>query len=433
MKTSRFLKLALLTLFSVGLAGGASAADKVTIRVLTRWAGSDPQAPFLKSVKDDFIKKYPNVIIQDDSVSDEAAFNNKLKIDIATGTPPSIFWFPAIAGLVDWAKAGVLMDITPMLSDKAWSAGFIPGTADLWNLEGYGVKGRYGVPFQMSPEVLWYNADLFAKAGITKAPATMDELYVAIDKLKAAKITPWALGGKDTWRGGHAFTNILYRTVGVNYVKDIGARKAKWTDPAVKPAFDMMKDLVARGAFEKGFIGMSYDDEQASFFAEQSAMTCNGSWFMGDIVKSKLNGKIKFMPFPAIKGKESFAGDSVLFAGGFQMSGKMTGAEKEMAIEFIKFVTGKEMTTRMLTDYSILGSRTDVDLSSPKLNPLLKDVVNYMSTIKNPGGDYGDYDQNIALLEKSRAAIQGLLLKDSSDKTAKTFQAEVDSFEKNKK
>ncbi len=420
----------MLTIFFVS---GATAADKVTIRVLTRWAGSDPQAAFFATVKEDFLKTHPNVIIQDDSVADEAAFNNKLKIDIATGAPPSIFWFPAIAGLVDWAKAGVLMDVTPMFADKTWSAGFIPGTTDLWNLEGYGVKGRYGVPFQMSPEVLWYNPALFAKAGITKVPATMDELYVAIDKLKAAKIVPWALGGKDTWRGGHAFTNILYRTIGVNYVKDIGARKAKWTDPAVKPVFEMMKTLVAKGAFEKGFIGMSYDDEKASFFGEQSAMTCNGSWFMGDIATSKLAGKIKFMPFPTIKGKENFAGDSVLFAGGFQMSGKMTGAEKEASIEFMKFITGKEMTTRMLVDYSLLGSRTDVDLTSTKLNPLLKEVVQYMNTLKNPGGDYSDYDQNIALLEKSRASIQGLMLNVTSEKTAQKFQEEIDSFEKNKK
>ena len=111
MKTSRFLKGAFLAFLTLVLVGGAFAADKVTIRVMTRWAGSDPQAAYLETVKTDFLKTHPNVVIQDDSIADEAAFNNKLKIDIATGTPPSIFWFPAIAGLVDWAKAGVLMDI----------------------------------------------------------------------------------------------------------------------------------------------------------------------------------------------------------------------------------------------------------------------------------------------------------------------------------
>ena len=433
MKTSRFLKVACMAFLSLYLVVGVTAADKVTIRILTRWAGSDSQAAYLNSVKEDFLTKYPNVVIQDDSVSDEAAFNNKLKIDIATGAPPSIFQFPAIAGLVDWAKAGVLMDITPLMEDKAWSSGFIPGTLDTWNLEKYGVKGRYAVPNQMSPEVIWYNPALFAKAGITKVPVTMAELYTAIDKLKAAKIIPWAMGGKDTWRGGHIFNNVIYRTVGVDYIKDIGARKAMWTDAALKPAFDVMKELVKRGAFEKGFIGMSYDDERASFFEESSAMTCNGSWFMSDIVSSPLNGKIKFFAFPTMPGKEKFAGDSILFAGGLQMSGKMTGAEKEAAIEFMKFLTGKEMQTRMLVEYGALGTRKDLDMSSPKINALTKEMVVYMGTIKNAGGDYSDYDPNIAILEKSRNAIQGLMLNGSSETAAKAIQAEIDSFEKAKK
>jgi len=433
MKTSRFLTGALLALLTTVLVGGAFAADKVTIRIMTRWAGSDPQAAFLASVKADFLKTHPNVVIQDDSIADEAAFNNKLKIDIATGTPPSIFWFPAIAGLLDWAKAGVLMDITPMLADKAWSSGFIPGTTELWSLDKYGVKGRYAVPFQMSPEVIWYNPALFAKAGIVKVPATMDELYAAIDKLKAAKIVPWGLGGKDPWRGGHIFNNVIYRIVGVDYIKDIGARKAKWTDAALRPAYDTMKDLVKRGAFDKGFIGMSYDDETAGFFAGDYAMTCNGSWFMSNIATSKLAGQIKFMPFPIFKGKEKFSGDSVLFPGGFQMSGKMTGAEKDAAIEFVKFITSKEMTTRMVTQYSVLGARTDTDLTDPNLSPLLKEMVNYMGTIKNAGGDYGDYDPDIAVLEKIRSALQGLMLKDSSETAAKASQAEIDAYEKSRK
>ena len=433
MKTLRALAVFLASALMLTLVSPVFAADKVTIRLMTRSAGTDPNAAFLDMVKKEFLKTHPEVTIQDDSIADEPTFNNKLKIDIATGNVPSIFTYPAIAGLVDWAKAGVLMDVTPLFADKAWSGGFIPGTTDLWNLEKYGVKGRFAVPRTMAPEVIYYNADLFAKAGITSAPKTVKELYAAIDKLKAAKLVPWAAGGKDGWRVGHIFNNVIYRTVGVDYIKNIGARSAKWTDSALRPAFAFMKDLVARGAFEKGFMGLSYDDERASFFAEKSAMTTNGTWFLGDIAASAIDSKIKFMAFPYFDDKPQFKGDSILFAGGYQLSGKMTGAEKDAAIAFIKFLTSKDMTTKLLVDYNQIGARNDMDIKGAKLSPIMTDMVAYMGTITNAGGDFSDFDPDPALLDRGFNAVQGLMIKDSPETAAKAFQAEVDKYEQSKK
>ncbi len=433
MKSIRFLSKLAIVLALAGLVAPLFAADAVTVRILTRWTGTDPYTPWLAEVKAEYQKLHPNVTIQDDSISDEAAFNNKLKIDIATGTPPDIYNIPSIAGLVDYAKSGVLLDVTPVFADKAWSAGLINGSAETYNLGNYGVKGTYAIPTGFSPEVVWYNTELFAKAGITKLPETMDEFYKAIDKLKAAKIIPWAVGGKDSWRLGHIFNNLAYRVVGVDYVKAIGGRKAKWTDATVLPAFSLMKDFMARGAFDKGFMGMSYDDEKAGFFAGKYAMTVNGTWFMGDIKASELNGKIKFFAFPYFADKAKFKGDSVVFPGALMMSGKKKGAEKDAAIDFIKFMTNKDNTDKLVADYSIIGGRKDTDLSSTKIEPLFKQVMSYLGTVSNPGGDFGDYDQNLAMLEKGRSILQGLMVKDSPETAAKNFQAVVDTYEKSKK
>jgi raffinose/stachyose/melibiose transport system substrate-binding protein len=430
----RILKVLTALSLSLCLAFAAGAQGKVTIRIMTRMAGADPLSKFVEQVKADFIALHPNVTIQDDSMIDEQSYNNKLKIDIATGNVPSVFYFPAIAGLTEWAKAGVLMDLTPVIAgDKAWSDGFITGSTDIWNLSKYGVNGRFAVPYQMAPEVIWYNPELFAKAGVTKVPETIDELFVAIDKLKAAKIVPWGLGGKDTWRAGHIFNNIVYRTGGVDFVRDIGARKAKWTDPQSIEALTLLKDFAKRGAFDKGFIGMSYDDEKAGFFAGKYAMTCNGTWFLSDIRASSMASKVKFFTFPYVAKKPQFKGDSIIFPGGLMLSGKMSGAEKEMAIEFLKMFTGKKEATSMLVDHGNMSARRDMDISKSGLDPLTKDVVAYMGTVTNPGGDYSDYDLDIALLEKSRVAIQGMLLRDTPATAAKTFQNEIDKFEKSKK
>ena len=142
--------------------------------------------------------------------------------------------------------------------------------------------------------------------------------------------------------------------------------------------------------------------------------------------------KIKFFAFPSVTNRPQFKADSILFPGNMMLSGKMTGAEKEAAIAFIKFMTGREMTTKMVLVGNIPG-RKDMDLSSSSIEPLTRDLINYMGTIGRPGGDYSDYDTDLAVLEKSRFAIQGMLVQNTPETAAKAIQAEIDQFEKSKK
>lgn len=193
-----------------GTADGAATTDdpEVTITVLTRYAGSDPQAPWLKKMMDEFVKLHPNVTFQDDSVADEAAYNNKLKTAIATGNLPNMWMQYGSASLVEYAKNGLLMDLSFMLEDEEFCSGLPDPTLSTFDLSGYGVDGIYAIPFAMQPEVIFYNKDLFQQAGIESVPETMDDMYAAIDKLKAAGITPMGMGAKDTWRLGHFFNCI---------------------------------------------------------------------------------------------------------------------------------------------------------------------------------------------------------------------------------
>ena len=48
---------------------------------------------------------------------------------------------------------------------------------------------------------VWYNKELFEKAGIDAPPATWDEFLADVQKLKDAGITPIAVGEKDKWPG----------------------------------------------------------------------------------------------------------------------------------------------------------------------------------------------------------------------------------------
>ncbi|CAK4836581.1 unnamed protein product [Aphanomyces euteiches] len=105
----------------------------------------------------------------------------------------------------------------------------------------------------------------------------------------------------------------------------------------------------------------------------------------------------------------------------------MKGAEKAMTIEFAKFFTNKDQQQNKLTKIQRLGARTDITpaADAPKI---FKDMVSYMQTIKVPGGDYFDYDPDAALIDISRNAIIGMLLKYSPEEAAKQIQDEIDKY-----
>lgn len=91
------------------------------------------------------------------------------------------------------------------------------------------------------------------------------------------------------------------------------------------------------------------------------------------------------------------------------------------------------MQENLLANYSILGTRADIDVSSPKISKITHEMIAYMRTITTPGGDYSDYDPDLAILEKSRSALQGLMINGNVKAAAKACQNEIDRYERSKK
>ena len=82
-------------------------------------------------------------------------------------------------------------------------------------------------------------------------PATWTDFLAACDKLKAAGITPLAVGSKNQWPAQYWFDYLVSRTAGPDYRTQLMAGKADYTDPQVAKALSMWKDLIDKGYFVK--------------------------------------------------------------------------------------------------------------------------------------------------------------------------------------
>ena len=398
-----------------------SGNGKVKITFMSRDAGDTPMAKVYQSQIDAFVKANPNITVQNDSIYEESAYNTKLKVDISTGAIPSVFYTPGIASLSQYAKNGVIMDLTKALDDDPkWKASFQDGALDTYKLDAYGVKGIYGIPNELNVDAMFYNKELFKKAGITKIPETMDEFYDVIKKLNVAKITPIGVGGKDTWVMGHIFNNILAKRIGSDGIFALGTGKKKWTDTDVVESLQITKDLKDKyHAFADGFEGMDYNTQMNQFLTGEVAMITHSSPIIPEIMNSDSTIKDQFaiFPFPYFTDKPEYKDVHVIYTSGWFLSGNMTGEQKDATLKLVKFMTTPQsIQERMNAAMRVAPYK---NITPPSNAPqLFKDMISYSNTIKKSIGEYFDYDPTSTLCDSSRNAILNMMLSSSASDTA---------------
>jgi raffinose/stachyose/melibiose transport system substrate-binding protein len=314
------------------------AAEPVTI---TWWhiTTKDPGLSDWQKMADDYMAAHPNVNIEI-TVLENEAFKTKLTTVMQSGDPPDIFQSWGGGGFNQQVEAGLLKDITADLeADPAWKESFAPGALGVYSHQGK----NYGVPWDMGMVGFWYNKDLFAQAGIDAPPATWDELLEDVAALKAAGITPIALGEGDKWPGHFWFGYLATRICGQDGFQSAAARSGSFADSCFVEAGNKILELNALEPFQDGFLGATYGDQSTVMGNGQAAMELMGQWAPGSQAGNSADGnglgdKLGFFPFPAIDGGNGAGTDAFGGGNGFGI-GK--DAEPE-AVDFVKWLTSVE-------------------------------------------------------------------------------------------
>ena len=369
--------------------------EPVTIRVLTRWTGTDSMTPLFQEIKESFEEEYPWITIQDDSINEESAYLNVLSTAIATGDMPNIFYVPTVMGCLEYAKAGLLLDVSTLFEDEEWYGGFNEGVFSAFDYSSYGVDGCYAVPFSLGVEGIYYNKALFAEVGIEAVPETMDDMYTAIEKLQEKGIIPFAVGADETWRAGHILNWLTYKTAGVQYTMDIGARTAKWTDDLMVKSLQNYLDLKEAGAFQDNYEGVTYEEEHNLFFGGKAAMDVNGTWFIGNCNDSAISEDIGIFAPPYYADKPELASDGIIYPQAFCLDGTCDEAEMEAEILFIKFMTSAYFEERMANDIQLIPVRGDIDTSAIDSDSLFYQAMDIANSLTMYSGDTTDYDLSL--------------------------------------
>lgn len=206
----------------------------------------------------------------------------------------------------------------------------------------YSVDGQlYSMPFNSSTPIMYYNKDMFAKAGITEIPDSLPKIEAVADKLVKE-------GG-----AGEAISLSIYGWFfeqftckqGLNYVNNGNGRQ----DVATAVEFDQngagVNTLTAwKSLYDKGYapiVGRGGDAGLADFSAGKAAITLGSTASLKQILND-VNGKFEVGTayFPKVSDADQ---GGVSIGGGSLWALNNEDAAKQAATwEFVKFLVSPE-------------------------------------------------------------------------------------------
>lgn len=191
-KVRRLLAIGIAGVMMVGLGacsgGGGGGEDTV---VWSTWGTPEELTRFTDFNKE-FMKRHPDITVKLQPVADYSDYHSKLLAQLTSNTAPDVF-FIGDDNIGKFVDAGVLAPLTDQMNSSASETSpddFFPGLFGAAETDGE----IYAAPNDSNPDVLWYDKQALAAAGVTEDPATLaengewttDKFLEMNDKLAAA-------------------------------------------------------------------------------------------------------------------------------------------------------------------------------------------------------------------------------------------------------
>ena len=233
------------------------------------------------------------------------SINDILAAGIPTGVLPDLAGLPGPGQMKEYADAGALKPLDDVLDISTYTGETAPGLVKLGQADGK----TYGVFIKAAIKgLIWFNPKLHDYT--SSPPATWDDLKTQATANKGNAKAIWCLGissgDASGWPTTDWIEDILLHQAGPDVYNSWYQGKTKWTDPAIKQAFDTYMNDVVANTFGGGTnaVATKFDVAGDPLFATppgcelfHQASFITG---LGKFPKEKAGTDYNFFPFPAI-------------------------------------------------------------------------------------------------------------------------------------
>ena len=338
---------------AVSSAPASNAATDKQLEIFTWWA-SGGEAAGLAGMTTEFERLNPNTPFINASVAGAAGVNAKgvLVSRMQAGNPPDTFQAHAGEELSSYVKAGQIEDVSFLYKSEGWDKIF---PKDL--IKTLTTNGKiYSVPVNIHrSNVLWWNPAAAKKAGITKAPATLDAMIADMAKFKKAGIDGIALAGNGDWAIAHLFDYVLLASMGPDKFDGLWKGTTKWNGPEVKKAIGQFSKVLSYGNSSKS---LDWPDAGKLVTTGKAGFFIMGDWASSQWQSEglKLGKDYTWAPGPGTAGVYQWLSDSFTLPKG--------ATNRDAGIAWLKVCGSKAGQDAFNPAKGSISARTDSD---PKL------------------------------------------------------------------
>ncbi len=318
--------------FAAALAGMASPAmADVELSMYYPIAVGGPLTQVVDGMVSDFRKEHPDIKVNAIYAGNYDDTRVRALSALKSGEPAqlSVMFSIDVYDLMEQDVIVPFSDVVSTAEEKAWLDSFYPGLMANGTIDGK----VWGVPFQRSTIVMYYNKDAFREVGLdpNQPPKTWDEMASAAKKL--TKDGRWGVMIPST-----GYPYWMYQALAIQNGLELmsgDGTKTFFDDPAAIEALQYWRDLgtkhkvMPEGTVEWGTL-------RQAFVQGQTAMMWHST---GNLTAVKKEAKFDFgvAMLPAKKRPGSPTG-----GGNFYLFKKATDAERKAALTFIRWMTAPE-------------------------------------------------------------------------------------------
>jgi multiple sugar transport system substrate-binding protein len=368
----------------------ATSVQAGTMSINIAFKGASQRAVW-QELLDAFKKAHPDIDVKATFV-DEEAYKVQLPGWLTTVAPDVVNWHNG-ERMAYYARRGLFDDLSGDWQKNGWNEMY----ASTKESSSYNGK-QYAAPTVYYSWGLFYRKDLFQKVGINEEPKTWDQLMDACKKLKAAGITPFAVGGRDAWTLAGWFDYLDLRLNGNAFHQQLMAGNVPYTDPRVKKVYTTWKQLIDDHDFIDNALSYDLDGAQPFLFQGKAAMMLMGTFITGGF-PAAVKPNMGYFQFPIIDSKVPTAEDGPVESLHIPSKAK----NKADAHTFLAFIETPENGAKLAAG---LGSLSANSKSPEPEDPNSKIGFKILSNTKGGIAQFYDRDMTKEMADEGMKGMQ---------------------------
>ena len=352
-----------------------SSGEELRIHYLTvKVESTSAVAQAIRKISDEYKETHPNFSLELESIADRPSYLQKLKILASSEELPEWFDSDADSFFGSLVKNDAVYDIEALYNELGVTDKFFKIATDYERLP----DGFVGlISWEGNTEYFWYNKPVFENAGITETPKTFDELFKACEKLKAAGITPIAMGNLDAWPLLRYAAFVPFRMEGNEFIENARVGKESFGSETGLAAANFVQK--AEQYFQPGWSTTDAATAISLVTSGQAGMIYEGTWnlpnFVGD--DKELKPGIGYFPLPALS-----AHDKTTSSDYWAHAGMGTAVRKDAMTDtmkdFFKVIFNQYADT-VLYDFNMISSMKPTMRND--MPDLYKELISNLSNV----------------------------------------------------